>query len=92
VICHIPPDNSWHGDAEVMKKFVPVLNKAGIDIMLSGHLHRHIKRDANDKVHFPVLVNSNNAVIKAKATTRELLLEVISVTGDKVDSLTIKKQ
>jgi predicted phosphodiesterase len=92
VICHIPPDSSWHGDAEVLNKFVPILNRAGVDIMLSGHLHRHIKREAGDQVHFPVLVNSNNAVIKARATDSELRLEVISASGVKVDTLTIKKQ
>jgi Icc-related predicted phosphoesterase len=91
VICHIPPDNDWHGNVEVLKKFVPVLNQAKIDIMLCGHEHRHFKREANEQVQFPVLVNSNRAVVKGNATAQELSLEVISVDGEKVDAITLKK-
>jgi Icc-related predicted phosphoesterase len=90
-ICHIPPDNDWHGNVEVLKKFVPILNRAKVDIMLSGHEHRHFNRAANEQVRFPVLVNSNNAVVKATATAQELSLEVISVNGEKVDTITLKK-
>ena len=45
-IAHIPPQSieqdAWHGPAEVAQKFVPALfNKAGIDLMICGHLHWH---------------------------------------------------
>src|SRR5690606_11752660 len=39
VICHMPPLEGWHGADEVIGKFVPLLNAAGAQIMLSGHLH-----------------------------------------------------
>src|SRR5690606_547376 len=45
VICHMPPFGTWHGMQDILDKFVPILNKAGVQIMLSGHLHRHIVRD-----------------------------------------------
>ena len=37
VIAHMPPlpdKNLWHGQMEVLEKFVPILNQAGVDVML----------------------------------------------------------
>ncbi|HIU54354.1 MAG TPA: metallophosphoesterase, partial [Candidatus Gallibacteroides avistercoris] len=43
VVIHVPPTQStWHGPLHTKKMFVPILNKAGIDLMLCGHLHQHI--------------------------------------------------
>ncbi|GHT27550.1 hypothetical protein AGMMS49574_00200 [Bacteroidia bacterium] len=90
-ICHIPPRKDWHGEAEVLNKFVPLLNEAKIDIMLSGHLHKHVKEASNSQVHFPILINSNNSFVKGSATTNTLTLEVIALDGKKTDSLTLSK-
>jgi Icc-related predicted phosphoesterase len=91
VICHIPPQKDWHGDAEVLNKFVPLLNEAHIDIMLCGHIHRLIRKEATHEVRFPVLINSNNAFVKGSVTATELTLEVVGFDGKKTDSLSIKK-
>ena len=58
VIVHMPPFGGWHGEKEIEEKFVPVLEQAGIDVMLCGHLHRHVQ--AGDGQNFPILVNSTN--------------------------------
>ncbi len=92
IICHIPPIEGWHGAAEVITKFVPLLNAAGAQIMLSGHLHRHIKLDADPSTHFPVLVNSNTAIVKAKADNQQLQIEVFGQDGKRVDSITVYPQ
>ncbi|MDR0537091.1 MAG: metallophosphoesterase [Tannerellaceae bacterium] len=89
VICHMPPENEWHGESEVLKKFVPLLNSASVDVMLCGHVHQHIKRKADDKVHFPVLINSNNAVVKGTVTGKTLNLDVLDSNGKKTDQLII---
>jgi predicted phosphohydrolase len=91
VICHMPPAENWHGEADVLHKFVPLLNEAKIDLMLCGHHHRHSKREANRQVKFPVLINSNNAAIKGSATDNILTIDVIDLDGKKVDNLTIQK-
>jgi predicted phosphodiesterase len=91
VICHIPPSEGWHGEREILEKFVPLLNEAKIDIMLCGHLHQHIRMEPNDRVKFPILVNSNNAVVKATATARTFTLEVLDIEGKKTDVITIRK-
>jgi len=68
VIAHIPPFGGWHGEKEVADKFVPLLNEAGAQIMISGHLHRHVKKAPEPNAwRFPILVNSNMSIIKAKA-------------------------
>lgn len=80
VIAHMPPSKVktiWHGQKEVMTKFVPTLNELGIDLMLSGHLHINQYEEANAVTRFPVLVNSNNSVVSVKATETELTLKVL---------------
>lgn len=90
VICHMPPFGGWHGEKEIATKFVPLLNEAGAQVMLSGHLHRHMKVAPTPSNHkFPVLVNSNNAMLRAKADDKRLFIEVVDPQGKVVDTLEI---
>lgn len=91
VICHMPPFGGWHGEQEVLEKFVPLLNEAKVDLMLCGHLHRHVKQEANAQVHFPVLVNTNEAVVKGRASAKEFRVEVYDVEGKKTDEIVVRK-
>jgi predicted phosphodiesterase len=82
VFLHMPPffpgRNPWHGDMEMKEKIVPVLNEAGIDLMISGHTHRYAFIDKNaEGNNFPIIVMDNNcrmdltidsSGIKAKTT------------------------
>jgi predicted phosphodiesterase len=91
-ICHEPPrKDGQYGMGEILTKFVPLLNEAGIDVMLSGHLHQHIKEVANSQVKFPVLINSNTAYVKGSAIAKTLNLEVFTLDGKKADAILIKK-
>jgi len=91
VISHIPALEGWHGQQEIIEKFVPLLNKAGIDVMLSGHLHRNLRTAPSEICNFPIVVNSNNSVLKVSADRQKMNLKVIDVKGALVDSLTINK-
>lgn len=91
VVCHIPPFGGWHGDQEVLDKFIPLLNNANVDIMLCGHLHRYIRNEAKDDVKFPVIVNSNNTVLKAEAQNNKLSIKVLDQDGKEVDKLIVNK-
>lgn len=91
VICHMPPFGGWHGEQEILEKFIPLLNEANIDVMLCGHLHRHIKNEPNEQVKFPVLANGNEAVVKGKITRNELVLDVIELDGKQKDKIVIRK-
>jgi predicted phosphodiesterase len=62
-VMHIPAFNSegsWYGEKRANEMLVPVLNEAGVDIMLSGHYHKYVLaekgRYGND---FPILANDN---------------------------------
>lgn len=91
VVCHIPPFGGWHGDQEVLDKFIPLLNNANVDIILCGHLHRYIRNEAKDGVKFPVIVNSNNTVLKAEAQNNKLSIKVLDQDGKEVDKLIVNK-
>lgn len=91
VVSHMPPFGGWHGDKEVAEKFIPLLNKAGADIMLCGHLHQYMRNEPKDGVKFPVIVNSNNTVLKAEAQPGLLNIRILDLDGKEVDKLTIKK-
>ncbi|MFD2036948.1 metallophosphoesterase family protein [Belliella marina] len=43
VVMHIPPFNSgeWHGTLHCRSVFSPVFEKYGVDMVLSGHTHKH---------------------------------------------------
>jgi hypothetical protein len=90
VICHIPPSRDWHGENEVLTKFVPLLNEAKVDVMLSGHIHRTIKREADAQVKFPVLINSNNSVLRGVVDAAGLSLEIFNMDGKIAETFKIK--
>lgn len=91
VIIHIPPIGTWHGAVEVASKFVPLLNEANPDVMICGHLHRYYHRKPGDGINFPVVVNSNNTVVRAKADTGTLSLKILNRKGQQVDLIEMKK-
>ncbi|GAG81713.1 unnamed protein product, partial [marine sediment metagenome] len=59
VFNHVPPFTKkafWHGDAEVREKLVPILNNAGIDLMICGHTHRYsFQEKKSGENNFPIL-------------------------------------
>jgi len=63
-IIHVPAicrKNSWYSQRWINKNFVPVLNDAGIDVMISGHHHSHFVCPAGEFGNdFPIVVNSND--------------------------------
>ena len=92
VIIHMPPFGGWHGEKEIENKFVPLLNEAGVDIMLCGHLHRHIHKKAGEGQDFPIIASSNKAVIKASTENSMLKINVFDVDGKLTDSMEIKSR
>lgn len=89
-VIHIPPFGGWHGELEVKKKFVPILNKADIDVMLCAHLHRYVYKGPDDgDWNFPIIVNDNNTVLQAKADSQTLKINIINREKDVVGSYII---
>jgi predicted phosphohydrolase len=87
----MPPFGGWHGEEEVATKFVPLLNEAKIDVMLCGHLHKYLNQKPANGVNFQVIVNSNNTVLKAEATSEQLTMKILNEKGEQVDLIQLKK-
>ena len=94
VFGHIPPrKGGWHGDEVINELFVPVLNKAGISLMISGHLHRWEVYEPDGSVsdaNFPVVVNSNCERLEVVAGKKDITLKAFSPEGNETHSFSCK--
>ncbi|MCT4590414.1 MAG: metallophosphoesterase [Carboxylicivirga sp.] len=85
VFMHIPPykgsrNNSWHGELEVRKKFVPILNKAGIDLMLCGHTHRYaFIPEKTGENNFPILITDNKSKVNLSTDDKGIKAQVVNL-------------
>lgn len=82
-VMHVPPIRStWHGPIQVKKHFIPLLNAAGIDLMLSAHLHRyHFIPKGEEDCNFPILINSNKHIVRVQAKDKQITLHITDDTG-----------
>lgn len=83
VILHMPPYGSeWHGSRDLRRKFVPILNEAGITVMLCGHTHRYSFMEANHgKNQFPILINANNTSLEVMADLGKMTITHKNTSG-----------
>ena len=69
VFMHIPPyypkgGDEWYGPLDSRRNFVPILNKAGIDLMLCGHRHKYaLVPEKEGENNFPIIISDNNSRI-----------------------------
>ena len=84
-IIHVPPKSSgWHGEAEVAKLFVPILNEAGIDAMFCGHIHKYRFSEPNDPTYgtnFPVICLPNRARTDVEVTKEKIAYTITNTEG-----------
>lgn len=93
VVAHMPPlpdKGLWHGQQEVLEKFVPILNNAHVDVMLCGHLHRYFNNKPTSAVKFPVIVNAHKTVLKGVTKGNKLELVVKDLQGKMIDQITLE--
>ena len=85
VFAHIPPEkDGWQGNKNVDQLFVPILNKANVDLMISGHLHQW-RVDAPQTVSsakFPVVVNPNCARMEASVSKSSVVINSFNPDGE----------
>ncbi|MBQ2966281.1 MAG: metallophosphoesterase [Bacteroidales bacterium] len=79
VFCHMnPDDNGWHGQATISKYLVPILNEAGIDLMLCGHIHKfRYEKPGTTSADFPVVCNPNLKLMEASVKADNIRLEFL---------------
>lgn len=94
VVLHMIPGGktSWHGEQEIRRLFVPILNEASVDIMLCGHYHRYAYIDDGSRgTNFPILVNSNRDKLVVKADRKGIDIEVVNTGGEVIKRHRIDK-
>lgn len=98
VVGHMPPkswkNEMWHGPLEVLQKFVPILNKAGIDLMLCGHYHinksGYYYYEPTEQVQFPVLVNESVTVLRGDVDKDKISLVIKDSRGKSLFTQTLQ--
>lgn len=92
VVVHMPPDkDGWHGSSEISRLFMPVLNRAGVDLMLCGHNHSHSFTEKGTENNFPILVNSNKMRTDVEVSSSGILINMVDTGGHTVKSYKIDK-
>lgn len=86
VIIHIPPKSSgWHGEAEIARLFVPILNQAGIDAMFCGHIHKYRFSEANDPTYgcnFPIVCLPNRVRTDIEVSKEKISYSITNSNGE----------
>lgn len=80
----IPTKNSWHGMKYLMQNYLPILNKANINLMLSGHTHRFYHHPADEAHTFPIVENSNMERLDFSADAKGITIRTYDLGGAKV--------
>jgi len=91
VTCHMPPLEGWHGEVDIRAKLLPILNEAGIDLMLCAHHHRLIVEPKGKVANFPVIVNANNMVLQGEVTDSQITVTIHDESGKKTYEMKIDK-
>lgn len=93
-LSHMESDNpERHGTQDITDKFLPLYNKAKIDLMISGHTHAYefMSPDKYDRLTFPVIVNSTKSVARIDIDGRTLKAKVTDTGGNTLKEFTISK-
>ncbi|MBE6236820.1 MAG: hypothetical protein E7116_01520 [Bacteroidales bacterium] len=94
-VMHIPallfPD-SWYAQVWLNKNFVPVLNDAGVDVMLSGHHHQHLNVKAGDCGNeFPIIANDDTDRLEFEADDKGWHIRTFDMDGKLTHSYDVLK-
>ncbi|MBQ7195463.1 MAG: metallophosphoesterase [Bacteroidales bacterium] len=93
-LLHIPPSKNggWHGGMEIQRLFMPILEEAGIDLMISGHIHRYSFSDKGVRADsFPVLINAANEKHYFHVTRDGISAKRIDMSGAVLKTYEFKK-
>lgn len=89
-VMHIPAignEDSWYGQKWVSTHFLPLLNEAGVDLMLSGHHHRHIYlRPGECGNAFPILANDDTDRLEFEADVNGYVIRTYNTEGQQTSS------
>lgn len=76
-------EGTWKGWEDAIRRFLPVLNKAGVDLLVAGHTHRYAYyepgADGND---FPVLIQGFYSAVRLDVEDGKIALKVVDTRGN----------
>ena len=90
VICHFPlvmgqewkDEQMWFGWDDAIRKFLPVLNDARVDLLVSGHTHRFFYHDRQaDGNAFPVLEQGSTCAARLELHDGHIRVKVVDTEG-----------
>lgn len=94
VVSHIPPlpNEKWHGPQHASEQWLPILNKAGIDLMLCGHTHKFAHLPAKSDLNkFPVIIGSNQTATRVEINRKNIDVKVFDSDNKEIDHIVINK-
>ncbi len=75
-------ENTWYGWEDAIRKFLPILNKADVDLLVSGHTHRYYYHECGeDENAFPVLEQGAMCATRLDIQNGEIHLKVTDTEG-----------
>lgn len=90
VICHFPmvmtrdqkDEGEWLGWQDAIDKFLPILNSANVDLMVSGHTHRYMYHEpGTDGIRFPNLEQGYNNAARLELHDGKIDMKVVDTQG-----------
>ena len=91
-LMHIPP---MAGVSPISKDlhalYVPILEQAGINLMICGYTHNAAMHEANKKCKFPILENSSANLLNIRATQSHMDVVVEDFYGNEIKTYSFDK-
>ena len=73
---------TWRGGEHLGELMIPILNGADIDVMICGHLHRHVVYPEQAGVlEFPIVVNDNVSSMLVRTNAEGVHLKIVNIDG-----------
>ncbi len=99
VLVHMPPfhHNNWHGVTHLKNLFGPMFNKHKVDLLLSGHTHRHGIWKPEDDHNYPIVLGGGNrdgtrTITKLEADNRKIMISMKLDDGSTLYDFSINKR
>ena len=91
VLMHIPtfdgPD-AWYSQHWIAQNFTPILNEAGVKLMLCGHHHKYIIANPGEYGNdYTIIANSNNERLDFEASSSSITVRTFDVNGNQTRTL-----
>jgi predicted phosphodiesterase len=97
VFMHIPPyySGDWHGTMHCRKLFSPLFEKHKVDLVISGHTHRHGIHLPSEEHAYPIAIGGgpktgNRTITNLTANKDKLELQMIDDSGKLVNEYVLK--